>query len=104
MSRRARAAIAATVLATLSFAAPAALAGRHARLTDSVTPTPSPTPIGRHGGSAGTGFVIVLVVLMLAALWQLQRGRRSTREYAELATSHFERSLKAAQDEDVGEE
>lgn len=63
--------------------------------------SPSPSPGEGDGSRTSPGVVLVFGLLAAAIVWQVQRGRRSTREYARDLESHFERSLKPNEQEDV---
>ena len=67
-------------------------------------PSPSPTATpGRSARGTSPGVVLVFALLAAALLWQVRRGRRSAQEYAQIATSHFERTLESHESDAPGE-
>jgi ferric-dicitrate binding protein FerR (iron transport regulator) len=77
--------------------APASAATRPA-----ATPSPSASPAAGAGRGTSPGVVLVFALLAAAALWQVQRSRRSAQDYARAATEHFERSLEPGPERDRG--
>jgi hypothetical protein len=92
----------AAVLTSAAIAGPAAAAPTPE--TPGSTSSPTPSPGGRAGRATNPGYILVLALLGAALLWQVQRGRRSSRAYSHLATSEFERRLEPDERTDVREE